>query len=143
MFNRFGDGPLDTRNTRELLYGRPDPLDSSCFEALQGMSARLAQEGRELMVVSTPLHPKWKEKYDPDGTFMADFDKRIMDTLSATGGTYWNADKDWSTPVTSFVDAVHMRWSVVHDFTAALAEQMRDTAMAPMPSPSLETAKVP
>ena len=143
VFNRFGDGPLDTRNTRELLYGRPDPLDSSCFEALQGMSARLAQEGRELMVVSTPLHPKWKEKYDPDGTFMADFDKRIMDTLSATGGTYWNADKDWSTPVTSFVDAVHMRWSVVHDFTAALAEQMRDTAIAPMPSPSLETAKVP
>ena len=141
--NYIGDGPLDTRNTRELLYGRPDPLDSNCFDALRGMSARLAEEGRELMVVSTPLHPKWKEKYDPDGTFMADFDKRIMDTLSATGGTYWNADKDWSTPVTSFVDAVHMRWSVVHDFTAALAEQMRDTAIAPMPSPSLETAKVP
>jgi hypothetical protein len=143
VFNRFGDGPLVTSNTRELLYGRPEPLDAGCFAALREMSARLAQEGRELMVVSTPLHPEWKEKYDPDGTFLADFDKRIMDTLSATGGTYWNADKDWSTPVTSFVDAVHMRWSAVEDFTAALAEQMRSASIAPQPPTALETAERP
>ena len=143
VFNRFGDGPLVTSNTRELLYGRPEPLDASCFAALGKMSARLAQEGRELMVVSTPLHPQWKEKYDPDGTFLADFDKQIMETLNATGGTYWNADKDWDTPVSSFVDAVHLRWSVVQGFTAALAEQMRDAAIAPAPSSTLETAKLP
>ncbi len=143
VFNRFGDGPLVTSNTRELLYGRPEPLDASCFAALGKMSARLAQEGRELMVVSTPLHPQWKEKYDPDGTFLADFDKQIMETLNATAGTYWNADKDWNTPVSSFVDAVHMRWSAVQGFTAALAEQMRDAAIAPVPSSTLETAKLP
>jgi len=143
VFNRFGDGPLVTSNTRELLYGRPEPLDASCFAALGKMSARLAQEGRELMVVSTPLHPQWKEKYDPDGTFLADFDKQIMETLNATGGTYWNADKDWDTPMSSFVDAVHLRWSVVQGFTAALAEQMRDAAIAPVPSSTLETAKLP
>ena len=44
VFNRFGDGPLVTSNTRELLYGRPEPLDASCFAALGKMSARLAQE---------------------------------------------------------------------------------------------------
>jgi hypothetical protein len=143
VFNRFGDGPLDTKNTRELLYGRPEPMDSNCFKALHEMSARLAQEGRDLMVVSTPLHPEWKEKYDPDGTFLADFDQRILDTLSDTGGTYWNADKDWSTPVTSFVDAVHMRWSAVDDFTVALAEQIRSAALAPVTPQSLEAAQLP
>ncbi|WP_217474234.1 hypothetical protein [Stutzerimonas stutzeri] len=141
VFNRFGDGPLDTANTRELLYGRPEPLDRSCFQALQDMGTRLQQEGRQLMVVSTPLHPRWKEKYDPDGTFMADFDQRILDALSPSGATYWNADKDWSTPVTSFVDAVHMRWTAAQAFTAALAEQMMSAATGP--AESLETAGVP
>jgi len=143
VFNRFGDGPLDTSNTRELLYGSPEPLDPSCFEALHEMSARLAQEGRQLMVVSTPLHPQWKEKYDPDGTFLADFDKRILDTLSVTGGTYWNADKDWPTPVTSFVDAVHLRWSAAQEFSVALAEQIRKAANEPVAPTTLETASVP
>ena len=141
VFNRFGDGPLVTANTRELLYGRPEPLDRSCFQALRDMGTRLQQEERQLMVVSTPLHPKWKEKYDPDGTFLADFDQRILDALSTSGGSYWNADKDWSTPEASFVDAVHMRWSAAQEFTAALAEQMRSAATGP--AESLETAGVP
>ncbi|MCQ4315821.1 hypothetical protein EA797_15620 [Stutzerimonas zhaodongensis] len=140
VFNRYGDGPLITNNTRKLLYGRPDPLDRSCFAALRDMGARLAQEGRQLMVVSTPLHPDWKEKYDPDGTFMADFDKRIADALNVHGGTYWNADKDWHTPTHSFVDAVHMRWSAVQDFTVALAEQISNAATGPTKPPGLETA---
>lgn len=142
VFNRFGDGPLVTENTRKLMYGRPDALDRNCFDALRELSARLQQEGRQLMVVSTPLHPQWKEKYDPDGTFLADFDQRIVDSLGASG-TYWNADKDWNTPVTSFVDAVHMRWSAVQEFSAALAEQMQKAATGPGPAPALETAGAP
>ncbi len=143
VFNRFGDGPLETSNTRELMYGRPDPLDRNCFEALREMSERLEREGRQLMVVSTPLHPQWKEKYDPDGTFLADFDKHILDSLSATGGTYWNADKDWSTPASSFVDAVHLRWSAAQQFSAALAEQMRKAATGPVPPTASNTEKKP
>jgi hypothetical protein len=142
VFNRFGDGPLVTDNTRQLMYGRPDALDRNCFDALRELSARLQEEGRQLMVVSTPLHPQWKEKYDPDGTFLAAFDQRIVDSLGASG-TYWNADKDWNTPVTSFVDAVHMRWSAVQEFSAALAEQMQKAATGPGPAPALETAGVP
>lgn len=142
VFNRFGDGPLVTNNTRTLMYGRPDALDRNCFDALQELSARLQQEGRRLMVVSTPLHPQWKEKYDPDGSFLADFDQRILNSLSDSG-TYWNADKDWHTPVTSFVDAVHMRWSAVQEFSAALAEQLSKAATGPEPATALKTAGVP
>jgi hypothetical protein len=127
VFNRFGDGPLQTSNTRDLLYGRPDALDQNCFDALHEMGARLQKEGRNLMVVSTPLHPEWKERYDPDGTFMAGFDRRIAEVIEVTGGAYWNADKDWRTPVTSFVDAVHLRWSAVQGFSVALADQLQKT----------------
>lgn len=143
VFNRYGDGPLITDNTRKLLYGRPDPLDRNCFAALRDMGARLAQEGRDLMVVSTPLHPQWKEKYDPDGTFLADFDKRIEDALRVHGGTYWNADKDWRTPTHSFVDAVHMRWSAVQEFTVALAEQISSAATGPSKPLALSAAVLP
>ena len=139
VFNRYGDGPLDTTNSRSLLYGRPEALDRNCFQALSAMSERLQQEGRQLMVVSTPLHPEWKAKYDPDGTFLADFDRRIADTLSATGGTFWNADKDWRAPPSAFVDAVHMRWSAVKEFSIALAEQMRKAATGPVAPATLDT----
>ncbi len=143
VFNRFGDGPLQTSNTRHLMYGRPDALDDNCFDALREMGARLQHEGRRLMVVSTPLHPQWKEQYDPDGTFLADFDKRIAEALSATGGTYWNADKDWRTPVNSFVDAVHLRWSAAQEFSEALAERIRRTEAGPTAPATLKTAAMP
>lgn len=139
VFNRHGDGPLVTNNTRELLYGRPEALDRNCFAALRQLRERLEQSGQQLMVVSTPLHPEWKEKYDPDGAFMADFDQRIQASLGSHG-TYWNADKDWSTPDNAFVDAVHLRWSAVRHFTLALAEQMRNAAAGPVTPTGLETA---
>ncbi|WP_407290751.1 hypothetical protein [Stutzerimonas zhaodongensis] len=142
VFNRFGDGPLRTRNTRELMYGKPDALDHNCFSALQAMGERLQREGRDLMVVSTPLHPEWKERYDPDGTFLANFDQRIADALGDSG-TYWNADKDWSTPVGSFVDAVHLRWSAAQAFTEALAEQMQRAATGPSAPTTMDTAVLP
>ena len=125
VFTRFGDGPLDTPNSRELVYGPPEPLDPACFEALRDLGTRLEKDGRQLLVVSTPLHPEWKEKYDPDGSFVADFDRRLLNTVTKVGGTFWDADRDWNSPENAFVDAVHMRWSAVQPFTAALAEQIQ------------------
>ena len=123
VFNRYGDGPLPTARSRELLYGKPEALDRNCFAALSALGERLEAEGRQFTMVSTPLHPEWKQLYDPDGSFLADFDQRIQDSLGATG-TYWNADKDWQPPENAFVDAVHMRWSAAQAFSGALAEQL-------------------
>ena len=50
VFNRYGDGPLDTQNSRELLYGQPEPLDPTCFAALDSLAQRLKREGRPLTV---------------------------------------------------------------------------------------------
>ena len=123
VFNRYGDGPLPTDKTRSLLYGQPEALDRNCFAALRALGKRLEAEGRQFTMVSTPLHPQWKQRYDPDGSFLADFDKRILDSLGSTG-SYWNADKDWQPPADAFVDAVHMRWSAAQQFSSALAEQL-------------------
>nr|WP_244308932.1 hypothetical protein [Pseudomonas duriflava] len=124
VFDRFGDGPLMTENSRGLLYGRPEPLDQTCFDALTALSERLHQEGRSLTVVSTPLHPDWKAQQDPTGTFLADFDRRLVSALASTNAQYWNGDKEWTATPTAFIDAIHLRWSAAQDFSAALAKQL-------------------
>ena len=44
------------------------------------------------------------------------------------GAQYWNADREWVAPPAAFVDAIHLRWSAVQDFSMALAEQLRREA---------------
>lgn len=134
VFNRYGDGPLDTDSSRPLLYGQPEALDRNCFGALQALSQRLEREGRRFTMVATPLHPQWKEKYDPDGTFLADFDDRILASLGDGGALYWNADKEWQAPLSAFVDAVHLRWSAAQQFSGALASRIRAQVVPPLAS---------
>ncbi len=133
VFDSYGGGPLDTTNSRRLLYGKPDALDHSCFAALSDMADRLKREARKFTVVSTPLHPDWKSKYDPDGTFLADFDFRVKKSLELANAKYWNADRELDTPAGDFVDAIHLRWSAAKRFSAVLAERLY------MSSPSIET----
>jgi len=109
VFNRHGDGPLYTNNSRDLLYGAPEPLDSGCFSALKSLASRLKQDGLPFTVVSTPLHPDWKAQHDPTGAFLDRFDNEVITALSATPAKYWNADKQWTAPEGAFVDAIHLR----------------------------------
>ncbi len=103
VFTRHGDGPLEPR----------------------------ADRGRQLLVVSTPLHPQWKVKFDADGHFLARFDTKLSAAIAGHGGAkYWNADQEWLAPPGAFVDAIHLRWSAVHDFSEALADQLREAEQA-------------
>ncbi|MBB3102556.1 hypothetical protein [Azomonas macrocytogenes] len=124
VFDRFGDGPLDTKNSRGLLYGQPEELDPGCFNALQSLASRLNREGRPFTVVSTPLHPDWKAKEDPSGVFLEKFDSELIEALKTTQAQYWNADKEWRTARTSFIDAIHLRWSAAQAFSTALAQRL-------------------
>lgn len=125
VFNRYGDGPLHTTNSRGLLYGTPEPLDERCFTALHSLASRLKQDGLPLTVVATPLHPDWKAQQDPTGVFLGSFDEKIAAALSGTGSTYWNADKEWTAPKGAFVDAIHLRWSAAKEFSKALVQQLK------------------
>jgi hypothetical protein len=130
VFNRYGDGPLNTENSRELLYGMPEALDKTCFQALKSLANHLDKEGRKFLVVSTPLNPDWKAKYDPYGAVMADFSLEIGHALAGTEATYWNAEKEWQASPESFIDAIHMRWSTVKQFTRVLASQIEKDSVA-------------
>ncbi|PCC98334.1 hypothetical protein [Halopseudomonas pelagia] len=123
-FTQYGDGPLLTDQSRGLFYGQPDPLDSTCFEALNSLATRLKEDGRKFMVVSTPLHPQWKAQIDPGGTLLANFNHEIIKSLQSTGTHYWDADAEWRPGEEAFVDAIHMRWPAAQRFSQALAEEL-------------------
>ncbi|KJS70435.1 MAG: hypothetical protein JL55_31765, partial [Pseudomonas sp. BICA1-14] len=126
VFTRHGDGPLEPQGDRGLFYDKPDALDDSCFVALGELSKLLKNEQRQLLVVSTPLHPQWKAKIDADGSFLTRFDEKLTAAIAGNGGAqYWNADREWVAPPAAFVDAIHLRWSAVQGFSVALAEQLR------------------
>ena len=121
VFDRYGSGPLNTsRNRGRLLYGDVTGQDPACFAALAGLSARLRQDGRRLMVAATPLHPLWKAQYDPQGLMLARFSNAIQTALSANGGQYWDSNPSFLPNENLFFDAIHLRWAAVPDFTEAL-----------------------
>ncbi len=128
-FNRYGDGPLDTKMTSEtLVYDQPDALDPACFSALKQLATRLENTGRQLLVVATPLNPAWKAKEDPQGVFLGDFDRRLADALESPNATYWNADREWQRPDASFTDAIHLRWSAAQELSKEVAQRFPPAA---------------
>jgi len=124
VFDRYGDGPLNTANSRDLLYGQPDPLDDACFRALDSLARRLKQEGRALTVVATPMHPQWKAEHDSQGAMMKAFDQKLRTTLARSGGDYWNGDADHTMAAAAFIDAIHLRWSAARTFSAQIATRL-------------------
>lgn len=124
VFNRYGDGPLDTQNSRDLLYGQPEPLDPTCFAALDSLAQRLKREGRQLTVVATPLHPQWKAEHESRGQLLAEFDSRLRQTLAHSGAQFWNADTDHRISEAAFVDAIHLRWSAAQALSVDIAARL-------------------
>lgn len=126
VFDRYAGGPMDTATRRETLhYGAPEPLDPACFKALESLATRLRREGRQLFVVSTPLHPEWTGRHDADGSFRASLADQIRRAIRPAAGTYWDADREWTTDTASFTDAIHLRWSAAQEFSRAIAEHLR------------------
>lgn len=123
-FNRYGDGPLKAPGSRGLFYGEGEPLDATCFNALRQLATRLEREGRPFTVVSTPLHPAWKARFDARGELVDSFDRQLGAALQGTGAQYWNANREWEPAEESFVDAIHMRWPAAQAFSRQLAQRL-------------------
>lgn len=124
VFNAYGDGPLNPDGDRGLHYAAAEPLDERCFAALSSFARTLHLEGRSLLLVSTPLNPEWKTRYDPNGALLETFDQRLLAALHGTPARYWNADRYWKAPADAFVDAIHMRWPAAQQFSVALAQNI-------------------
>lgn len=136
VFDQYGAGPLDTDEVRDtLLYGDVKELDPACFAALRGLADHLRQQGRRLMVSSTPLHPDWKAHHDPDGRTRQAFNTGVRLALGAGGQEYWDSDAAQVVEEDAFYDGIHLRWSAVTPFTEALTRHFRFNAEPEEPAP--------
>lgn len=139
VFDRYGSGPLDMEGDRGLYYSMVRGPDPACFAALNSLVVRLQQEGRRLMVVSTPLHPDWKAQGDPQGKTLAAFRREMTESLRGTQAEYWDGDAAQVVSREAFFDAIHIRWSAAHDFSRALGKALNlgsgvtASPIAPMP----------
>jgi hypothetical protein len=122
VFDRFGSGPLAAEGWRgQLLYGAVDKPGPACLSALSQLAQRVHGEGRRLLVAMTPLHPQWRKLYDPDGAMLSRFSNGIREALGESGAQYWDG-RQFLASDEDFFDAIHLRWSTVPRFTAALIE---------------------
>jgi hypothetical protein len=129
VFTRFGDGPLDTTESRNTLeYGPILGFDPFCFNALQSLARRLAKENRRLVVVNTPLHPEWKRLYDPEANLLRSLERNILAALVGTEGKYWDGDSATTMEAQAFIDGIHLRWSAARVFSKTLAKALRLSA---------------
>lgn len=122
VMDRWGDAPLDTELARgDLVYGPIERLDPACFGALHDLSRWLEARQIRLVVATTPIHPEWRQRFDPDGRLLAAFDTELR---RATGtGEVWAGHRLAAPGADAFTDAIHLRWSAARAFSRALVEQ--------------------
>ncbi len=133
VFDRFGSGPLGAEGGRgQLLYGAIGKPDPACIAALSQLAARVQGDGKRLMLAMTPLHPQWRAMHDPDGAVLGGFSASIRAALSGSGAQYWDSNQSFPPVKEEFFDAIHLRWTGVPRFTAALLQAFDiDEATAP------------
>lgn len=123
VFDRYGSAPLDTTlSAHDLVYGALPPFDPTCLAALRQLAEDTAAEQRRLVVVTMPINPEWKDRYDPDGRIVRDLATAIRSTLAGTPTTFWDADAAMAMTPSAFIDAIHIRWSAAKTFSRALVQ---------------------
>lgn len=120
-FTQYGDGPVPVSPGRDLVYGRFEGFDQSCFSQLHGMARDLAGQGRHFMVATAPLNPDWTSRFDGDGSIHAAFVAGIAEALRGTGAQFWDGAVAYHPDPDMFGDAVHILWPATDGFSDALA----------------------
>jgi hypothetical protein len=114
VMDRYGAGPLQTDESRGLLYGKLNRQDPACFKAAAELSARLHSQGRRLMIVATPVLGEWRD-LGQNRALIEQYSKALSTIPYAE---FWDGEQA-NPPKSAFFDAVHMRWSSVPAFTHA------------------------
>ncbi len=125
-FDRFGSLPMDTREiNHKLVYGKLEPFDPACFDALRALAKEVQAGGRRLIVATMPMNPAWVDRYDQQHQLMPRFVELVRTALTGTSATLWDAHTALSLRREDFLDAIHIRWSAAQDFSRALVEETR------------------
>jgi hypothetical protein len=120
----YGGSLLATDETRELTYGPVYKLDGACFSALRELALDFQRAGRPLAVAQTPLHPAWKQQFDPDRAMLRSFRAQLEAALTGTGAVYWDGERASALAADAFTDAIHLRGSAARELTEAMARDL-------------------
>jgi hypothetical protein len=135
VFDRYASGPMETTSVRDtLLYGPVQHFDQACFDALERFAREMRRTGRRLMVASTPMHPAWKRLNDPANVMQDAFGARLRQVLTPLGGEFWDGDGARVVGEPAFYDGIHLRWSAVAPYTAALSRHFQFGGATSMPA---------
>lgn len=107
--NQYGDSPTHGNTNGDLVYRAFEGYDPSCFADLRQLAADLSASGRELIVATSPINPRWSDLHDRGGEIRRALASRIATALAGTGGRFWDGERhDLTPPVPEFSDAVHL-----------------------------------
>jgi hypothetical protein len=120
IFTRYGDGPIDTAQTRDLTYGPITNLKQECFVALKDLAQYFSSHEIETILVLTPINPQWLSKFDPDRRILNEVRSGVSEALKKSDVRVWDASENKSFSELDFFDAVHLRWSSVRRFMTAM-----------------------
>jgi hypothetical protein len=122
VLTAYGDGPLDTEQSRGVFYDRAPPIDPACVTALAKLAHEVTGAGRGLVVVTMPMLVDWSRAFDRNSTVRAQLADRIRAAVSGTPARVWDAWSALKLPAAGYIDAVHLRWSAAIDFSRRLVE---------------------
>lgn len=101
-------------------------FDQRCFAALRAFGADMTQRRLRLVVATSPLHPEWKRRHDPDGAFVRRWSARVARELDA--GTQFIDGAAISWPSDDFADSIHLMHPAAERFTRIVAEQIHQAS---------------
>jgi hypothetical protein len=128
VFTAYGDGPVVEAENRGLYYDMADQQEQECFNALATLIGRLHKEQRNFTLVTTPLHPDWKQEGAPSASQVARFKQNLQSFASKAGIDFWDADAALNLDAEQFFDAIHIRWSGAHTLTKVMARRLQQEA---------------
>jgi hypothetical protein len=125
-FDQYGSGPLRTDEVRKVqIYGLVRKLDPACFAAVRALNLRLKDDGRRLLVATTPLQATWKADTIAE-PLLADFNNRMHTALSVNAASmFWDGDAAGVVGSDAFFDPIHLRWSAAGVYTRALGNALQ------------------
>jgi hypothetical protein len=113
-YDAFGSSPL----TRSVpVNGGPFSPEPGCYSELSGLARDIAARGKTLIVVTFPVMPEWRHRYDPEGRAAAAFSQSVRQALRETGAILIDGQREWPLPTSAFTDPVHLQWPETAAFT--------------------------
>jgi len=107
---------------------RPEPaFDEDCYAGLTALRDAVTAKGARLVVVSLPVMPEWKKRFDPDGQLVENWTRNMAAALRHPDALFIDGRQlEWDDG--RFADPVHVIYPHHTTFTDFIARAMGKTA---------------